>query len=228
MKKNNKLLNLVQIPKGQLYQALSYIASQLNKIGEPQEEELSVWKEAEDIVEAMTDQPRRDSTYKKEQTSVETFLTGLGSKYRDPNKQPIPLPQYAVTTFNQWARENPVRLHIQLEGDGIIQAGHQSVTPDGGVLCALWQFYFHGEGYKRLKRCPQCRKWFVDDTRNLGKVRCSQKCTNRWWARGFRNEIKSKFQICSKCKRRYFQRYRVKGILRKRNECPHCGLKLTK
>lgn len=32
----------------------------------------------------------------------------------------------------------------------------------------------------RLRRCPACRQWFVDETRNKSARRCSRKCTITW------------------------------------------------
>ena len=224
IKKNKKKFNLVQGESD--LDGLSYIASKLNKIGELQGEELSAWKEGEDILEAMTDQPGRDSIYKKEpDRSVGTFLTMLSSRYREPNRQPIPLPQYAINTFNRWAMENPVRLQLR-RGESGIEAGHQSTTESGSVLCVLWEFYFHKERYKKLKRCPECRLWFVDDTKNTIKSRCSRKCTNRWWSREFRKKLKPKFQRCQRCEGKFSLMYRFKGILQKRKQCPHCGFEI--
>jgi hypothetical protein len=33
----------------------------------------------------------------------------------------------------------------------------------------------------RLRRCPQCHRWFVDQTRNRSAARCSRACTIGWW-----------------------------------------------
>ncbi len=239
-KETKKIVNLVQISEDNLYQGLSYIASNLNKIGELQGKELSAWKEAEAIVECMTDQPSGDSVYRKEEdydeveipyfhglVKIKTRLprTLLTSKYRDRNKESFPLPKLAIHFFNQWAKENPVRLAVRMGEDGI-EAGHQSATEAKieaeRALCALWQFYFQGEGFRRLKRCPQCRVWFVDKTRNAKKTRCSRRCTNRWWSRKWRRETKNKSLVCEKCGKKFFPQHRVKGILKKRKSCPHC------
>lgn len=32
----------------------------------------------------------------------------------------------------------------------------------------------------RLRHCPICRRWFVDETRNRSALRCSRKCTIAW------------------------------------------------
>jgi hypothetical protein len=53
----------------------------------------------------------------------------------------------------------------------------------GTVLWHLWQFYFQDRGWKRLKRCPVCQKWFEDTSQNRRKERCSAVCTNKYWNR---------------------------------------------
>jgi hypothetical protein len=49
------------------------------------------------------------------------------------------------------------------------------------ALGLLWQSYFLENGWRRLKNCPVCHKWFVDHTSDMRKARCSDPCTNRWW-----------------------------------------------
>lgn len=60
--------------------------------------------------------------------------------------------------------------------------------PDGQGLECLYRYYFADNGWVRLKRCPQCQRWFVDDTEPNRKERCSPKCTNSWWNEGRRRE----------------------------------------
>jgi len=237
-KGTKKMLNLVQINQVVFYRGLTVIANNLNRISELQGEQLSAWKEAESIIETMTDQPSRDSVYRKEEDykyEMVPLFGGLvnfrarvprpflGSKYRDRNKEPIPLPQLAIRFFNQWAKENPVRLVLRIGETGRIEAGHQSETEAEGALCALWQFYFQGDAWKRLKRCPECRIWFVDETRNAKKTRCTRRCTNKWWSRKWRKETKNKSLLCERCDKKFFPQHKVKGILEKRERCPHCN-----
>jgi hypothetical protein len=40
----------------------------------------------------------------------------------------------------------------------------------------------------RVKRCPNCDRWFVDITSNIAMQRCSAWCTNRWWDRARRRK----------------------------------------
>ncbi|MCX5913656.1 MAG: hypothetical protein NTV04_17175, partial [Deltaproteobacteria bacterium] len=55
-------------------------------------------------------------------------------------------------------------------------------------LFLLFEHYFKNEGWKRLKRCPVCEIWFVDDTPNISKKRCGGHCTWAWWSRPRRKE----------------------------------------
>jgi len=56
------------------------------------------------------------------------------------------------------------------------------------VVWLLWEIYFRNIGLDRFKRCPQCKRWFVDRTRNRQKERCSKHCTWQWWSWGRRKE----------------------------------------
>ena len=196
MEKRRKGLTLVQINENEFYKGLNVIAANLNRIADLQGEELETWKEVESIVGAMTDQPGRDSVYRKEKDykgvrQPQTFLTSLGSKYRNPNKTPVPLPGLAISWFNKWARKNPVRLRIWGEAESTplkIVAGHDSLNHRDYALLSLWAFYFRGEGWKRFKRCPHCKLWFVDKTKNKKKTFCSDACKNRFWSRDMREE----------------------------------------
>jgi hypothetical protein len=40
--------------------------------------------------------------------------------------------------------------------------------------------YFGNPARDRLRRCPQCQRWFVDTTRNKSARRCSPDCTIAW------------------------------------------------
>jgi hypothetical protein len=92
-------------------------------------------------------------------------------------------------TLRVWINEN--------ESKGTtpeIVAGLDPKTQSESPLLLLWSFYFQGEGWKRLKRCPQCKKWFVDETKNRMKVNCSEQCKWQWWSREKRWESKHKHQ----------------------------------
>lgn len=54
-------------------------------------------------------------------------------------------------------------------------------TREGEMAFKLWDTIFIQEGFKRLKRCHKCEKWFVDKGKNRIAKFCSESCTNRWW-----------------------------------------------
>lgn len=56
------------------------------------------------------------------------------------------------------------------------------------ALDALWQGYFHDQGWERFRKCGVCQTWFVDATDNKKKAFCSEACRERWWSRGRRKE----------------------------------------
>lgn len=51
--------------------------------------------------------------------------------------------------------------------------------PHAEVVRYLWEWFGHPE-WRRLKRCPECEKWFVDTTRPRNAQRCGNICTWRW------------------------------------------------
>ena len=67
-------------------------------------------------------------------------------------------------------------------------------SPRAQALDVFWEAYFHDEGWERFRRCPACQTWFVDDTSNRRKKRCSPKCSGAYWNRGRRRESKRKGQ----------------------------------
>jgi len=198
---------IVQAGKDMFYSQLAHIAFNLNRMENLKDQELSAWKEVEDIVESMTDQPGRDSVYTKREANsyiehlfktspggISTALANLGrGNYWNPSKR-IPLPGYAISTFNRWARRNPVTLKVWIDENERIVAGLDPKTQSESPLLLLWLSYFQREGWKRLKRCPQCKKWFVDETKNRMKVHCSEQCKWQWWNREKRSEAGHKHQ----------------------------------
>jgi hypothetical protein len=194
-KGNKRMLKIVQVREDKFFQGLARIADSLNRLGELQGEELSVWKEVESIVEVMTDQPRQNSVYtrKEERESRRgktSLLTSLSDpEYWSPGKQ-RPLPSVASEWFNQLANKYPVTLNVRLAGDSRdITVGHGPPDSRGHfIVWLLWAYYFQGEGWKRLKRCPHCKRWFVDQNRNRNKVHCSNDCKWKFWSRERKRE----------------------------------------
>lgn len=60
------------------------------------------------------------------------------------------------------------------------------ITREGEIAFKLWDTIFLQEGFRRLKRCHTCEKWFVDKGKNRIAKFCSASCTNRWWNKGRR------------------------------------------
>jgi len=144
---------------------------------------LSCWRMMEGIIEAMTDQPSRE----KPLPSPRKLLT---QKSWDSYNRVL-LPTFSISAFNDFAEENPVPLKVvrrESRRETEIHAGHHPTNEIQEALWFVWRFFFHDRGWERLKRCPQCMRWFVDDTRNKQKLRCSSQCTWQWWSRDKRKE----------------------------------------
>jgi len=41
--------------------------------------------------------------------------------------------------------------------------------------------YFRNRARHRLRQCAHCSSWFLDVTRNGSALRCSLRCTRKWW-----------------------------------------------
>ena len=148
-----------------------------------EDDELICWQMVEGIVESMTDQPSRE----KPLPSLRTLST---RRSWDPNV-PVRLPGLSIAAFNELAKRNPIPLRViemEKKGEMEIYPEYYPTTKIGEALWFLWRFFFHERGWERLKRCPQCMKWFVDDTKNKKKERCSPHCTWQWWSRDRRKE----------------------------------------
>ena len=64
------------------------------------------------------------------------------------------------------------------------------------VAVLLWKTLFQEEGYKKLRRCLHCSRWFLDRGRNqIGKFCKNPSCTNVWWSRGRRRQAKQGKQL---------------------------------
>lgn len=166
--------------------------------------DLQIWYQIESILEAMTDQPPSE---KKKDTKPSWYVRGSRLPIRayiskreprswfrgkwSPNQR-FPMPRFAIGVFNDLAEKNPVSLKLiaQKSKSGQIEVipGHEPSTLTGSILLFLWQYYFKDNGWERLKRCPTCKKWFVDETKNKSKERCSNHCTWLWWTRSRRKE----------------------------------------
>lgn len=214
----NNVLNLRRYPK--LEDLPKLLLSQRPEVSWV-EDPLQCWEVMEPIVEAMTDQVNWREPFPK---SVASVLMG---KPWNPNKR-IPRSEVSILIFNAIAKQYPIPLKIfKGEGEKEIYPDHQPIIREVHLaLWYLWRFFFRDRGWERLKRCPKCLRWFVDNTRNKKKLRCSSHCTWQWWSRDRRKETRRQFQKCPKCKRKFYVRYWVKKTLRMRESCPHCGFEI--
>jgi predicted RNA-binding Zn ribbon-like protein len=100
---------------------------------------------------------------------------------------------HAAELFNTHAAAHPIKLQV---GVGRMRdSGEEHASPALSTqnefessLDLLWRSYFYEKGWKRLKSCPVCHKWFVDPTNDMRKARCSVACTNLWWSYSKRKE----------------------------------------
>jgi hypothetical protein len=109
----------------------------------------------------------------------------------------LPLDQ-AIEVFTAQAKDHPVNMYVEYRAKRL--RADKSVWPTplvesrdeiGTVLWHLWLYYFRDYGWKRLKSCPVCKRWFVDTSKNRATARCSESCTWRWWNRERRKEAHS-------------------------------------
>jgi hypothetical protein len=102
----------------------------------------------------------------------------------------------SIRLFNKRAAESPGVLHLSdqdifEEDDSGKRTAVQGVPginfnhPHAFPFYVLWRV-LESRLLDRVKRCPECRRWFVDDTRNKSAARCSRDCTVKWWNRSRR------------------------------------------
>lgn len=173
---------------------LRFIANSLNDVqgetGKALNEISSVWKSVENIVEVMTGQPSKDSELFEGDRESYLFKnprqTLLTSRYWNPHDR-VQMPNIAVGFFNRLAKKYPIPLKLDLKKDTNgkfeIEATSHSSSYAQNVLWLLWRFYFHDAGWERLKRCPFCKKWYADGSKNKTKLYCSRPCHDRSWNR---------------------------------------------
>jgi hypothetical protein len=79
----------------------------------------------------------------------------------------------------------PVPLLMQKElglDDDTIDKLTKTTAETDRILWTLWEVFYRGMDLTRLKNCPMCHKWFVDHTKNKGKIRCgASACTSKRW-----------------------------------------------
>lgn len=151
-----------------------------------------------------------------ERSMVKTFIEGMSNQYPskltwteggfEPKDQAPPTwvspsLESPLYFFNRQAKENPIILKfigVKRKARPVQIYPIAEGSPNrllGSTLWLLWEDYFTKEGWKRLKRCPQCGGWFVDRTRNKKKERCSSDCTTKFWSWGRRRAEGHKLPI---------------------------------
>lgn len=58
-----------------------------------------------------------------------------------------------------------------------------SKNPYTSASFLLWQYFFHPDGYWRLKTCRKCARWFVNQGTKRPSHFCSRACADTWWTR---------------------------------------------
>ena len=119
-----------------------------------------------------------------------------------------PVPRAAAAPFNRLASATPFTFSLAPHGsayDELVASrrGEQlrlllnsesetglmiSCADARGEVVKLLIDYFGHSSPERLKCCPLCGRWCVDQTRNNTRLRCSLACTWRWWSRDRRRQ----------------------------------------
>lgn len=156
--------------------ALEDLAWFLNKLPEMSGGMAEAWKEAERVVQFVVPDPNRTRAIRR--------LLGTPPDLMPPR---MPSLEDAAWAFNRMTKRLPSRLTIRADRQarGRVVFRPDVTGPGEAHLAAwmLWRFFFPDEGWRRLKRCPQCRKWFVDTTKNRTKTFFPDSCKDRWWNR---------------------------------------------
>ena len=184
-KGGKRLPNLVRrtFPSDDPVFGLQFIADRLNNLAYLNGDSLRAWQDAETIVLCSVTKPDRG-----------TIITGINR-----------FPSLAVRRFNRFAEQATVRLYVRQEMTKrrrLLTTAHiNSSDAISSATWYLWRFFFQKSGWERLKHCPQCRKWFVDETRNKKKERCSDRCTARWWNRDRRKTARHRTVVKKRSKK---------------------------
>lgn len=159
------------------FAGLQYIADQLNALRTPEKlgsDERDAWDLAERVASGVVPDP----LYKPD--TEHTTILGRVSP---------PSLETAVDRFNMYFAHDPVRLCLWPPAKGYdlevlpgFEAPKESKAPRTAMTAAfLWWHFFHDEGWKRVHRCQECRKWIVARGRNKVIRFCSPDCTWKHW-----------------------------------------------
>ena len=123
-------------------------------------------------------------------------------------RPPSPVPMAAAAPFNRLASATPFTFSLASHSSAydelvasrrgeplrlLLKPGSESglmisCADARGEIVKLLIDYFGHSSPERLKCCAQCGRWFVDQTRNNIRLRCSRACTWRWWSRDRRRQ----------------------------------------
>jgi len=82
--------------------------------------------------------------------------------------------------FNALAAASPVYFRIAMTGPDIRGSIHTQ------ALHWFWLILHDAPDQRRLRRCPVCRLFFLDHTKNRSQRRCSSRCTSILTSRDYR------------------------------------------
>ena len=166
---------------GSDYMKLVDVARSLNSITRMTRVTRQTWEQAQEVISA----------------SARAVAVRLAHSHSDSDgmREERSWFDWAVEGFRQMAEKAQVRLTLEKmlymgKDRGVIP--YISAEPRdeddvyATIVCHVWTCYFGNPQWRRLKRCPRCRVWFVDTTRNMQKKRCSAQCTWRSWNRARR------------------------------------------
>lgn len=97
----------------------------------------------------------------------------------------------AGVLFTVHAAQHPVNMCVEVR-KGTPRTPVSSREATGTALWHLWLYYFRDRGWRHLKRCTVCHRWFVDTSNNKAQARCSAVCTWQWWSRERRKKYHHK------------------------------------
>lgn len=170
---------------------LRFLAGNLNGEGRLPGDDRELMARAAAVVDAVLDESRGEGGA--------NLWRPIGSARGEKAAYPV-IPNDAAIRFNELADETP--LYYMADATGAVRRkdanylviGVTADAEDGEMLPwmhlrtpaaqGVWVAWLAGflinPRRDRLRRCQTCRRWFVDETRNLSARRCSRVCTIKW------------------------------------------------
>jgi len=179
-----------------LVPSMAWLAGVLNKLSVLKDETNNRdWDCLETIVSQVLFGPDRKEKAMCVDTAA-TFFNNLAKKHPVPlqigrlpeESRPLLPEDDRWLVDKDWAKRNS-SVQDKIWTRSTAQTRFNAKNTFNSALLAIYKDYFPpGDGWQRLKRCPQCNKWFYDRTRNKKRDRCSRHCTWLWWSRERRKE----------------------------------------